>query len=175
MDNLVDINTLGDRYGLKSRQGVYDRLKDLKIKPARRGKVTQEDLLLLDELDKHINSGGTIENFVKSPEVLSTDKMDKWDEPEQSEVSTIEMLMALIERIVLHQRILPSPLSRFEELEKAVIGGWILPTSLVQEIAGTVPKGNNFTRGSFVFIRTGKVGREAGWIVQKISSTKNLN
>lgn len=168
MDNLIDINTLLHRYGLKSRQAVYDRLKDLKIKPARRGKITQEDLLVLDELDKHINSGGTIENFVRSPEVLPVDKMDKWEEP--TETPTIEMLLALIEKIVLHQLPLRSSLSQFEELEKAATNGWILPTSVVRSIAGIVPRGNNFSRGSFVFIRSGKVGREAGWIVQKNST-----
>ncbi|MFB2769807.1 hypothetical protein ACE1AT_11040 [Pelatocladus sp. BLCC-F211] len=165
MDNLIDINTLLHRYGLKSRQAVYDRLKDLKIKPARRGKITQEDLLLLDELDKHINSGGTIDNFVKSPEILSVDKMDKWEEP--TETPTIEMLLALIEKILLHQLPLRSSLAQFEELEKVANNGWILPTSVVRSITGIAPKGDNFSRGSFVFIRVGKVGREAGWIVKK--------
>ena len=166
MDNLVDINILGHRYGLKSRQAVYDRLKDLKIKPARRGKITQEDLLLLDELDKHINSGGTIENFVKSPEVLLVDKMDKWEET--TEIPTIQILLAFIEKLVLHQRVLPPLLNQFEELERAAINRWILPTSLVRQITGIVPKGDNFLRGSFVFIRSGKMGRESGWIVQKV-------
>jgi hypothetical protein len=165
MDNLIDINTLLHRYGLKSRQAVYDRLKDLKIKPARRGKITQDDLLLLDELDKHINSGGTIDNFVKSPEVLLVDKMDKWEEP--AETPTIEILLALIEKIVLHQLPSVSPLIQFEELERAVNHGWTLPTSVVRKITGIAPKSDNFSRGSFVFIRSGKVGREAGWIVQK--------
>ncbi|MFK0731409.1 MAG: hypothetical protein ACFKPT_02635 [Gloeotrichia echinulata GP01] len=172
MDNLIDINTLLHRYGLKSRQAVYDRLKDLKIKPARRGKITQEDLLVLDELDKHINSGGTIDNFVRSPEVLPVDKMDKWEE--SAETPTVSQLLTLIEKIVMHQ--IPSaslrdasrtPLIEFEELEKAVNHGWILPTSVVKKITGIVPKSYNFSRGSFVFIRSGKVGREAGWIVQK--------
>jgi hypothetical protein len=170
MDNLIEINTLGDRYGLKSRQAIYDRLKDLQIKPAKRGKITQEDLSRLDELDKHINSGGTIENFVKSLEVMPVDRLDKWEEP--TEMPTVEMLLVLIERIVMHQKALLSPLSQFEELEKAVAGGWVLPTSLVQEITGITPKGDRFPRGSFVFIRSGKVGREAGWIVQKVISNE---
>jgi hypothetical protein len=168
MDNLIDINTLLHRYGLKSRQSIYDRLKDLKIKPARRGKITQEDLLLLDELDKHINSGGTIDNFVRSPDVLPVDKMDKWEEP--VETSTVSQLLALIEKIVLYQIPKPSPLIQFEELEKAAANRWILSTSTVREITGIVPRDNNFSRGSFVFIRSGTVGREAGWIVQKMAS-----
>lgn len=49
----------------------------------------------------------------------------------------------------------------------------LINTLQVREITGNVPKGNNFTRDSFVFIRTGKVGREAGWIVQK-NISKNL-
>ncbi|WP_414755556.1 hypothetical protein [Anabaena sp. CCY 9910] len=164
MDNLIEIHTLLERYGLKSRQAVYDRLKDLSIKPVRRGKITEDDLLVLDELDKHINSGGTIENFARSPEVLPVDKLDKWEEPIQT--PTVEMLLMLIEKIVLHQPSLP-PLHQFEELEKAATNGWILPTSVVRSITGITPKGSNYERGDFIFIRSKKVGREAGWIVQK--------
>lgn len=171
MDNLIDINTLGDRYHLKSRQSVYDRLKDLGIKPARRGKITEGDLALLDELDKHINSGGTIDDFAKSPEVLPTE-IERWEEPEQP---TVEVLIGLIERLVLRQLPPVSPLAQYEELEKIAAAGWIVPTSTVKAItsltpsgnAGVSPKGDRFTRGSFTFIRSGKVGREAGWKVQK--------
>lgn len=109
MDNLIDINSLLSRYGLKSRQAVYDRLKDLGIKPARRGKITKDDLLLLDELDKHINSGGTIDNFPKSPEVMPVDKLEVWEEPQQQ--PSVEALLALIEKIVLHQLPKRSPSS----------------------------------------------------------------
>jgi len=172
MDNLINISTLGQRYGLKSRQAVYDRLKDLNIKPTKRGKIAKEDLVLLDELDKHINSGGTIDTFTKSPEVMEVEKIEIWEEPQEN--VSAEMLLALIEKLIFHQQPLniSSPLSCWEELEKVANHGWILPTSTIKSIIGIKPRGDNYSYGSFVFIRSGKVGREIGWIIRKSLAIK---
>ncbi|MFM6818769.1 MAG: hypothetical protein ACKPKB_21595 [Dolichospermum sp.] len=60
---LIKIATLQGRYGLESRQAVYDRINGLDIKPVARGKITPQQLELLDKLDKHIRGGGAIANF----------------------------------------------------------------------------------------------------------------
>ncbi|MEH1822123.1 MAG: hypothetical protein V7L31_24115 [Nostoc sp.] len=185
MDNLIDINTLLHRYGLKSRQAIYDRLKDLKIKPARRGKITQDDLLVLDELDKHINSGGTIENFVKSPEVLPVDKLDKLEKPrldiefDDDGMSAINVMAELMEKMMSYTYTRnSSPLANYEELEKAVKFEWVLPTSLVKILTGVSPKttydSDTFICMGFAFIKTGKIGREAGWQVTKQVASLDL-
>ena len=60
---LIKIATLQGRYGLESRQAVYDRINGLDIKPVARGKITPQQLELLDKLDKHIRGGGAIADF----------------------------------------------------------------------------------------------------------------
>ncbi len=55
------ISALQDRYRLSSRQAVYDRINALGIKPVARGKISSEQLSLLDKLDEHIKAGGAIE------------------------------------------------------------------------------------------------------------------
>jgi hypothetical protein len=48
---LIKIATLQGRYGLESRQAVYDRINGLDIKPVARGKISPQQLELLDKLD----------------------------------------------------------------------------------------------------------------------------
>ncbi len=64
-----------------------------------------------------------------------------------------------------------SPLASYEELEKAAEFEWILPTSKIKELIGVPPKtthdSDTFIRGSFAFIKQGKIGSEAGWQVTK--------
>ena len=45
---LIKIATLQGRYGLESRQAVYDRINGLDIKPVARGKISPQQLELLD-------------------------------------------------------------------------------------------------------------------------------
>ncbi|MFM6248397.1 MAG: hypothetical protein ACKPJH_00695 [Dolichospermum sp.] len=66
---LIKIATLQGRYGLESRQAVYDRINGLDIKPVTRGKISPQQLELLDKLDKHIRDGGAIADFPIQPEV----------------------------------------------------------------------------------------------------------
>ncbi|NES01806.1 MAG: hypothetical protein F6K22_02565 [Okeania sp. SIO2F4] len=67
-----------------------------------------------------------------------------------------------------------SPLWYHEELEKAAVGGWLLSTAEVKQLIGVKPyskKGSNtYTRGSWQFIKVGKIGGATAWQVQKINS-----
>ncbi|HYW19100.1 MAG TPA: hypothetical protein VE956_07230 [Nodularia sp. (in: cyanobacteria)] len=82
MDNqdteLIKIASLQARYGLESRQAIYDRINGLDIKPVARGKITPQQLELLDKLDKHIRGGGAIADFPIQPEfeVPAMEKLD---------------------------------------------------------------------------------------------------
>jgi hypothetical protein len=72
-----------------------------------------------------------------------------------------------------------SPLANYEELEKAAKFEWVLPTSLVRQLIGVTPRtahdNDTFICGSFVFTKTGKIGREAGWQVEKHNPYLMLN
>ncbi len=61
-------------------------------------------------------------------------------------------------------------LAAYEELEKAAEKQWILPTSVVKELIKVKPHGEVYTRGAFRFVKTGKIGAEAGWKVEKVQA-----
>jgi len=46
--------------------------------------------------------------------------------------------------------------------------GLIISSENVQNLIGTKPHGERFIRGSFEFIRAGKIGNQLGWKVEKI-------
>ncbi|NET11854.1 MAG: hypothetical protein F6K08_02860 [Okeania sp. SIO1H6] len=67
-----------------------------------------------------------------------------------------------------------SPLWYHEELEKAAVGGWLLSTAEVKQLIGVKPyckkASNIYTRGSWQFIKVGKIGGATAWKVQKVNS-----
>ncbi|WP_445634538.1 hypothetical protein NSTC745_06362 [Nostoc sp. DSM 114161] len=180
----IKISSLQERYRLDSRQAVYDRINGLKIEPIARGKISSEQLELLDKLDIHIRSGGAIADFPLQPEVQAPaldklDKLDKLDiEPDQATV--INVMANLMEKMITYAYARhPSPLASYEELEKAIANKWLLPSSKVKELIGvtTIPKtvkepkedgdAEFFVRGNFLFVKIGKIGRETSWAVAK--------
>ena len=165
------INTLQKRYGLASRQAVYDRINGLGIKPIQKGELSALQLDLLDKLDKFLkeNSNNAIADFPKQPVVESAfithvEKDYEIDDP----LHTINWLSGLVEKLAFARLDKPSPLAAYRELEEAVLKGWVLPTATVAELVGTAPTGEVFVRGNFVFSRAGKVGRSCAWKVSKL-------
>lgn len=61
-----------------------------------------------------------------------------------------------------------NPLSHWEELEKAVDKGWLLSTSEVKCLIGVKPRNHTYIRGAFKFIKSGKIGNQSAWLVEKI-------
>ncbi|MEH1808466.1 hypothetical protein [Nostoc sp.] len=173
----IKISSLQQRYKLNSRQAVNNRINGLKIEPVKRGEISAEQLDLLDRLDKHIRGGGAIADFPIQPEV-QMDVLDKLNKPEldielnNSEATAINIMAELMEKMMSYAYARDSsPLTNYEELEKAAEFEWILPTSKIKELIGVSPKaakdGDTFIRGSFAFIKLGKVGNETGWQVLK--------
>jgi hypothetical protein len=67
------IKELQDRYELKTRQSVYDRLKAIKaevLKEGNRSYVTENAIIILDQLQEHLKLGGSIKTF--TPTVKAT-------------------------------------------------------------------------------------------------------
>ena len=64
-----------------------------------------------------------------------------------------------------------SPLWYMSELEEAQTQGWLLTTSEIQKLIGVKPttaKGTStYQRGSFSFIKAGKIGTQTAWKVTK--------
>ena len=64
-----------------------------------------------------------------------------------------------------------NPLGHLAALEQAIENEWLLTTAQVKNLIGTKPyckKGNiSYQRGSFIFTKSGKIGRETAWRINK--------
>ena len=64
-----------------------------------------------------------------------------------------------------------SPLWYMSELERAEAQGWMLTTAEIQQLIGVKPtaaKGTSiYQRGSFAFVKAGKIGSQTAWRVTK--------
>lgn len=208
------ISALQDRYGLSSRQAVYDRINALGIKPVARGKISSEQLDILDKLNEHIKAGGAIADFAnpkdkldkhaasreakptasfanaaptprtelaRSPLDLANIPVDKLDNlPElASDSMTLENLTRLVEAIATLTKPEPEPLQHLIWLERAATSGWLLTTADVKNLTGVEPrtrKGErSFNRGSFAFIKSGKIGNQTAWKVLKVHENPDSN
>lgn len=187
----IKISSLQQRYKLNSRQAVNNRINGLKIDPVKRGQISLEQLELLDRLDKHIRGGGAIADFPIQPEV-QVDKLDKQDFPSghiefnESEATAINVMAELMEKMMAYTYVRnSSPLANYEALEKAIAHKWLLSSSKVKELIGVeaIPKTVKesfpdedvvefFVRGSFLFIKIGKIGRETSWAVAESQHRK---
>jgi hypothetical protein len=162
------ISELQQRYGLTSRQAVYDRMKALAIEPIARGKLSSEQLDKLDKLDKHLKTGGTLSDFESSrTEVFRTEAAI---EPAATAVKSVDRddFLELIERIAAAVKPVAEPLQHYAALERAIASSWLLSTAEVRSLIGTKPRGDRFQYGSFVFVRAGKIGAQAAWKVLKV-------
>jgi hypothetical protein len=80
----------------------------------------------------------------------------------------VALALQLVETIARHISATRDPLQHYVVLERAIASGWLLPTSEVRSLIGVKPSGDRFQRGSFIFIRSGKIGAQSAWRVAKI-------
>ena len=182
----MNIEQLCDRYNIKSRKSLYNRLEGLQITLAKEGGksyATEAQLELLDEQDKYLKNGGTIKNFVPATQVevsLHNATRDTAKSVSVVPATQQELTPELLENIVnaLTPFIAPQdPLWYMPKLEVARASGWLLTTSQVKDLIGVAPtckKGKKtYRRGCFIFVKSGKIGRELSWKVKKITDDEN--
>lgn len=185
------INDLQERYNLKTRQSVYDRLKAIGTQVEKEGNksyVTETVLDKLDQLQEHLNLGGSIKTFTPTVKTTVHSKIDNEDfespidsvnsaldkanssldsNIQYAQLDLFESLMERVEEVV--ERIIPiNPISHWEKLDMAVERGYVLSTKEVQSLLGTKPFGTTWIRGAFIFTRTGKIGNQAGWKISRL-------
>ncbi len=187
----MNIKELCDRYGIKSRKSLYRRLNGLNIHLAKDGNksyATDEQVALLDQQNEHIKNGGSIDDFepAKLAEVTVHDSTTQHSgnngisslvetqlHSTQLEV-TPELLTNIVQAVshAIASKMTPvDPLWYLGRLEAARASGWELTTSQVQDLIGVKPsckKGKKtFKRGSFIFVKSGKIGNQTSWKVMK--------
>ncbi len=189
----IGTKDLMSKYGI-GKTAFYERLKTANVKPIKDGTrswISKKQLEELDRLDSHLASGGKLEDFVPSladftergsvqfseqsteqftdqpPNGLLGSSSDMVLADGQSEM---QRLINAMEAIAIAQH---EPLRHYKELEQAAEKGWILTSAEVTQLIGVKPitKADNrtFTRGSFSFVKSGKVGGQTGWKVMKVS------
>lgn len=177
------ISALQDRYRLSSRQAVYDRINKLGIQPASRGKISSDQLDKLDRLDNWIKVGKTIENFISSERlaavtnepgaaiVMPTPKSQDLPTSLHTFEANSTSLIQLVYEIAAALGPQVDPLQHLECLERAASQDWLLTTGEVKQLIGVKPYVNGsdrFTRGSFAFVKSGKIGSCIAWRVVKV-------
>lgn len=163
----IPLNNLMARYDIK-KSALYDRINALKIKPEKTLKgsyINAQQLKLLDELNDFLKKGGKINEFALVNEIAH-----KWKSPliNSQFPSDISSFIPLVSEIAAAIKPQANPLQHLECLERASSNGWLLSTSVVRQLIGVKPHGKTFARGSFTFVRSGKIGREVGWRVEKV-------
>ena len=185
----LGVNELCDRYNIKSRKSLYSRLDGLNItldKDGNKSFATEEQVKLLDQQNEHIKNGGTLKNFFPtihaevtvhntSQDLDTTRILETTQHSTQLQV-TPQLLGDIVEsasNAIAQKMTPPDPLWYLGRLETARASSWLLTTSQVKELIGIKPRckggGKTFRRGSFIFIKSGKIGNQTSWKVQKVT------
>ena len=165
---------LKKRYGI-GKQADINRRKHLGIAPQKVDgtySITEDQLSLLDKLDEFLKSSPKakmtdfdIDSFTGTTVLDTTATLVKDDSslvPQEEEEHND--LVELVETIA-YTISPPNPISHWEKLQWLVDNEIIISTSEVQQLVGTKPKGDKWTRGSYTFKKQGKLGSQSGWIV----------
>lgn len=80
--------------------------------------------------------------------------------------------LSKLETTIAAQQQAQNPLWYMEVLEKAAAAEWILTTHEVEQLIGVKPHCNHdetdYHRGSWIFVKAGKVGAQMAWKVRKV-------
>ena len=184
------INEWQERYDIPSKKSIYDRLSALNVKLPKKNRksyATPEIVEQLDRLHEHLNSGGTLSNFMDG-EITSYTVMDSDDDShvstslnddshvESSSITTIHNDTDIVsdsQQVVYIEREAPwhaeqqDPLMPNRLLAEAADKGYILTSKQIKDILGIKPKGSSFTRLGFTFTKIGKDGIYSSWRVER--------
>jgi len=169
------VKELANRYNI-GRTALYSRFEAANITPNKEGTrsyISGSELEELDRLDSHIKTGGGLESFKAESshaEVMPASIASSIEPATPAKVSGNdgENFIELIERIAAALKPAADPLQHYAALERAIASSWLLSSSEVRSLIGTRPTGDRFQRGSFVFIRTGRIGAQSAWRVVKV-------
>ncbi len=163
------VKDLSNRYSV-GRTALYERFKVAGIFPEKDGTrsyISREQLQELDRLDNHIKSGGKLENFKSKLPVNEVSIAVVSSNGGEIEENNLAETLALVEAIAKHFSQPQDLMAEYKALIFAVENKLLLPSSKIQQLIGTKPKGEIFQYGSFNFVRSGKIGNQSAWLVEK--------
>ena len=187
----MNIKELQERYQIASRSAFYSRLKALDITLDKDSDgvafATEPQIQQLDQLHEHLKNGGTLKNFSPTTKVSVLSQQDSTlvsnlqkkdeavlssqDSVRSSQYNQLELLDDLLDVGYAIASRFKSPIEHWKELIYAVEHELILSTHEVQQLTGSKPSGKIWKRGSFQFVRSGKIGAQTAWRVLKVEIT----
>lgn len=188
---MLTIDEICDRYDI-SRKTFYRRLQVLRGKdidtnllkhPKTKQSFVPEYLIdILDDFQRHVDQWNSYDTYQP---VLSVSVVEETAQHEttQEDLSLpvdyplgtlrdrefIDELAIAISKLVIPFLPPVDPTLNFEKLLTAEKFKLELTTSQIKQLIGVKPREKEFTRGSFVFIKCGKIGRQSAW---KVASRK---
>jgi hypothetical protein len=179
----VPVSGLAERYNIKPT-ALYDRLKALGIKPEKRGRssfISGGQLDEMDQLDLRLKAGEPMptnmtaehdehdrRTFTEHSPNLSAEHSPNSIAPLSP--STDSGLMVIASMLQASLREPRDPMQNYRDLKEAAIEGYLLPTALVQKLIGVTPRGEEFDRLGFRFVRS---QRRTEWSVTIAPPTKH--
>ena len=143
------------------------------IKQGKRAYIHLDQLHQLDALHEHLAAGGHLQDFSTSAsETTQLEEVDVSTHAISNTNAPLERLVNAAESLTeaLMEIAAADPISNWRRLQEVVENGWLLTTSQVRELTGAKPHGQSWRRGSFVFRKRGKIGREASWSVERTNT-----
>ena len=115
------------------------------------------------EPDEFIGTSGIIET--------SAELIEDEDDDVELELHAGQQpsLLTLLETIASNTAP-PNPIAHWERLAWLATEGILITTTEVYHLCGAKPSGDTWDRGSFRFVREGKIGTQTSWRVYKISN-----
>lgn len=172
---------LEDRYDL-ARSAVYNRMKQLGIKPERVGNksyINREQLELMDSLHRFINeTGGSAAEFIEA-RGLNRPSANGSNGNGQNPGSGLALpgdfgrFMSAMADFMSRSQPPPDPIKPYRDLEEAARGGWQLKTEhiayLLNVSVGEIERcPDQFQDAGFIFTRVGySRDGQAAWQVTK--------
>lgn len=193
---MLSIQELSDRYDL-SRDRIYVRKKHLDscgvdtvfVKEKGKSYATQELVKIFDDLNDWIKSGNAMINFrpTITPEVVvvEQDNLPKQDNARQNKttqnsLTELEQMTFLTKAIA--EAIQPTasndPLNYIDRLLMLAENKILITKKEIKKLIGVNPKGDRFVRGSFVFVKSGKIGNQFSYLVERnqdLTAVKKLS
>ncbi|NEN94518.1 MAG: hypothetical protein F6K50_02935 [Moorea sp. SIO3I7] len=197
----IPVKDLQTRYNI-GRTALYERIKHANIKPSKEGTrsfISGEQLKELDRLNDYLMTGRTFEDFEPllteeftedSQETISLDsspnsspnsspdvhRTGSWEAEREALEVLIDAIASGIERANINKMQPLSPIEYMHQLKIAAQEQWLLTTSEVRELIKVKPhtrKGEDtYRRGSWLFVKSGKIGRETAWRVEQETGDK---
>jgi hypothetical protein len=173
---MYTFGTLLERYALSKTQ-MYKRLNHLEIKLAKlddgRSFATEEEVARLDRLHDWLEEGDRKRFMREYTEPQEVEVMPEVSIVTEEEFTTqgnlfVHAANTIIKKIQeFHVSSIDEAIAGLRALEEVAANKWLINTAQVQKMIGVKPSGAVFVRGSFTFIRQGKIGGQASWLVVK--------